>query len=135
MIISTVFFTMAYNARHTIHRTIESILKQTRGDFQYYILDNGSTDNTEAIILNYAKKDNRIVLLRVNNNHITNGGPFCKAIAHATSAKYIAWCDADDEYTPDFLENMIRFSEENQLDIASCGYEKIDGLTGDVVKH
>jgi glycosyltransferase involved in cell wall biosynthesis len=126
---------MAYNAQNTLARTIESILKQTREDFEYYILDNGSTDDTEKIIIDYAERDKRIKPLHININDITNGTLIWSTIIHATSAKFIAWCDADDEYTPDFLENMVSFAEENQLDLAACGYEKIDGITNEIIKH
>ena len=135
VMITTIIFTQAYNARGTIRRTIESILRQTHGDFEYHILDNGSTDDTEGIITEYVKIDERVKLIRVNTNDITNGGAFFTTIVNLTSAKYFVWCDADDEYTPDFLENMIAFSEENQLDIAACGYEKIDVNTNEVIKH
>ena len=47
---------MAYNAQETIGRTIESILNQTFGNFEYYILDNASTDATEDIISDYGRK-------------------------------------------------------------------------------
>lgn len=130
-----IFFTMAYNAQTTIGRTIESVLNQTFGNFEYYILDNASTDNTGDIIADYRKKDKRIVPLRVNKNDPPNGGAFFHAIVWATNAKYIVWCDADDTYTPDFLGNMIGFAEENQLDIAACGYDKINGITREVIKH
>lgn len=130
-----VFFTMAYNAQETVRRTIESILGQTFGDFQCYILDNGSDDATEDIIFDYSVKDDRIIPIHINKNDPTNGGAFFHTIVHATNAKYIVWCDADDCYTPDFLYNMISFAEENELDIAACGYDKIDGLTGRVIKH
>lgn len=130
-----IVFTMAYNAEATIKRTIESILNQTFSDFEYYILDNASDDETSEIIFNYSKKDARIIPIRVNKNDPPNGGAFFHTIAHATNAKYMVWCDADDAYTSDFLENMVNFAEENQLDIAACGYDKIDGLTGEVIKH
>jgi glycosyltransferase involved in cell wall biosynthesis len=132
---STIFFTQAYNAQNTIGRTIESILGQTRGDIEYYILDNASTDGTEDIILSYAKIDKRVKPLHLNINHITNFGPIWNTLIYASTAKYIVWCDADDEYTSDFLENMVGFADENQLDVAACGYEKIDGVTNEVIKH
>ena len=53
--------TCAYNAAKTLKRTIESILQQTYQDFEYHILDNGSTDRTGNIIREYAKQDKRIV--------------------------------------------------------------------------
>ncbi|MDR0498319.1 MAG: glycosyltransferase, partial [Holophagales bacterium] len=133
--ISTVFFTMAYNAEETLARAIESVLGQTRSDFKYFVLDNGSTDNTGRIIKEYAKNDKRVIYLKIHKNDIRNGGLFFYTLSESTSAKYIVWCDADDEYTDDFLENMVNFSEENNLDIAVCGYEKIDSRTNQVLKR
>lgn len=130
-----VVFTMAYNAQATIKRTIESILNQTFRDFEYYILDNASTDDTEDIIFDYSQKDERIVPLHVNKNDPPNGGTIFNTLVCASNANYIVWCDADDAYTSDFLENMVQFAEENKLDIAACGYNKVDGLTGEVTKH
>ena len=102
-----IIFTMAYNAQTTIERTIDSILNQTFGEFEYYILDNASTDNTEKIIFDYSRKDERIIPIHVNKNDPPNGGAFFHTIVNATNAKYIVWCDADEAYTPDFLEKMI----------------------------
>ncbi len=133
--IKVIVFTMAYNAQATIRRAIDSILNQSHSNFEYYILDNASTDDTGAIIRDYAKRDKRIVPIRVNKNDPLNGGAFFYTICYATAAKYSCWCDADDAYTLDFLENMVNFAEENQLDIAACGYDKIDALSGKIIKH
>ena len=130
-----IIFTMAYNAQNTIRRTIESILNQTFSNFKYFILDNASTDNTEEIILDYCKTDNRIIPLHVNKNDPPNGGAFFHAITRASNADYAVWCDADDEYTLDFLEKTINFAEENQLDMVACGYDKIDCATGEIIKQ
>lgn len=130
-----VIFTKAYNAEKTISRTIESIINQTYTNFQYYILDNGSTDGTEEVIKDYCKKDNRIIHLHLNKNDPANGGAFVHMLLYSTDAKYLVLCDADDTYSPDFLENMVGFAEENNLDIAACGYDKVDGFTGEIVKH
>ena len=127
-------FTQAYNAQQTIGRAIESIQNQTYGDFMYYVLDNGSTDDTGDVVMEYASKDERIRLIRININDVTNGSPFVYTLLCETSAKYLAMCDADDTYSPDFLEKMIEFMEENRLDIASCGYQTLDGKTGEIVK-
>jgi glycosyltransferase involved in cell wall biosynthesis len=133
--VEAVVFTMAYNAERTIRRTIDSILNQTCGNFEYYILDNGSKDSTTDIIMEYAKIDERLKPIRINHNDITNGGAFWSTIFTATSAQWIVWCDADDCYSSDFLENMIGFATDNSLDVAACGYDKIDGLTNESIKH
>lgn len=133
--IKTIFFTMAYNAERTLGRTIESILNQTVGDFEYYILNNAATDRTKEIIEKYAQMDSRIVPLVLNKNDPCNGGTIFTTLVFASSADYIVWCDADDAYSLDFLEKMIPFAHENKLDIAACGYDSIDGLTGRVLKR
>ncbi len=130
-----IVFTMAYNAQMTIKRTIESIRNQTFSNFEYYILDNASTDDTEDIIFDYSKIDERIIPLHVNKNDPPNGGTIFNTLVRATDAEYIVWCDADDTYTSEFLEKMIDFAEKNKLDIAVCGYNKINGFTGEVQKH
>lgn len=126
---------MAYNAQETVGRAIESILNQTFGNLEYYILDNGSDDQTWDIILRYSENDKRIVPLNVSKNDPTNGWAIFRTIINATNADYIMWCDADDAYTLDFLENMIQFSEEYRLDIAVSGYDKVNGDTGKIEKH
>ena len=128
-------FTMAYNAQQTIGRTIESVLNQTFGNLEYYILDNGSEDQTWNTILKYSGKDKRIVPLNVSKNDPTNGWAIFRVIINCTNADYVVWCDADDAYALDFLEHMVRFSEENRLDIAVSGYDKINGNTGEIEKH
>lgn len=130
-----IIFTMAFNAEKTVERTIDSILGQTFGNFEYYILDNGATDHTGEIIQRYAAMDGRVKPIRLNKNDPTNGGALFSLLATASDADYIVWCDADDTYSPTFLEKMTAFAQENNLDIAACGYDCIDGVSGEVVKH
>lgn len=130
-----IIFTMAYNAEKTLPRTIDSILNQTFQNFEYYILNNASEDDTKEVLQKYAALDRRIVPLEIDRNNPQNGGMIFWALAHATDAGYIVWCDADDTYSPDFLEKMTAFADHHQLDIAVCGYDMIDGATGAVLKH
>jgi len=131
-----IFYTQAYHAEKTLPRAIESILAQTRPEWQYFILDNGSKDETSKIINQYAAQDERIIPLIINENNPMHGGMlFFNVFPNISDADYFIWLDADDAYSPDFLEKMIPFAEENHLDIASCGYDSIDGLTGRQLKR
>ena len=130
-----VIFTKAYNAEKTIGRTIDSIINQTYTNFQYFVLDNGSTDGTGEAIKEYCKTDKRVIHMHLNKNDPANGSAFVHMLLYSTDAKYLVLCDADDTYSPDFLENMVSFAEDNDLDIAACGYDKVDGFTGEIVKH
>lgn len=130
-----IVWTQAYNAEKTLRRAMDSILQQTYSDFEYYVLNNASTDGTGAIIEEYAKKDPRVIPLSVEKNDLEACADFLPYIFEKTSAKWFVWCDADDRYDITYIEKMLRFAEENMLDIASCGYRKIDSNTDNVIKE
>jgi len=120
--------TAAYNAAHTLRRTIESILNQTYSNFIYSLTDNGSTDNTGEIIKEYAVRDSRINPLRNKINRSGQGETANRVKEYDGRPcynDYFVYLDADDEYKSDFLEKMVRFCEDNKLDIAFCGSEYI----------
>ena len=68
--------TSTYNRPQLLKRAMESVLNQTFTDFEYWIINNGSTDNTDEIIKNYMKEDSRIKLITRQSN--TFHGPFQK---------------------------------------------------------
>jgi glycosyltransferase involved in cell wall biosynthesis len=121
-----IFWTKAYNAEKTISRAVDSILNQTRGDFTYILLDNGSTDSTGEIIREYAAKDSRIVPLKREENLQAALHEYLPLILSYGSDGYFSLLDADDEYKPDFLEKMLAFVTDNNLDIALCGTEYVE---------
>ena len=59
-----------YNGAKYIRESIESVLMQTFKDFEFIIVDDGSTDNTESIIKSYI--DNRIVYIKKNHSGISD---------------------------------------------------------------
>lgn len=125
-----IVYTPAYNAEKTLVRTIESVLSQTYPDFVYYLLDNASSDNTHAIIKEYAQRDGRIVPL---HNAINHGGNWITdVIQRHDDDSFLCELDADDEYKPEFLEKMLEFMNTNHLDIAACGSDFIDVQTGEL---
>ena len=127
------FRTCAYNAEKTIRRTIESVLSQTIPDFKYYILDNGSTDSTRAIIDEYAERDDRIVVFYNKINRKLEENPSFWTLSNdINDDDYLAFLDADDYYEEHFLESMLEFMDKNSLDVAACGtyFENEDGVVG-----
>ena len=124
-----IMLTQAYNAEKTLQLSVNSVLRQTYDDFIYYIIDNASTDKTRALISNYAQTESRIVPIYLDKNHYANFIPIVAKIAAEHDDGFLAMLDADDEYTPDFLEKMLAFSEMNSLDVAMCGSDFIDEQT------
>ena len=98
-----------YNTKEEFLRTaIESILNQTYSNFEFIIINDGSTNNAEDVILSY--KDERIVYLKQENKGIVsalNNG-WDKA-----SGEYIARMDSDDISLSERFEKQIEFLENN----------------------
>ena len=134
--------TKAYNAEKTIRRAVDSILNQTYRHFKYMLLDNGSTDKTSEIIAEYAEKDNRIHPLRneINlavtkkkENTVFWGNEEIFDLIQKKYPESLYYCalDADDEYLPTFFEKAMALIEKYNLDIAACGTQSIQELTGE----
>jgi glycosyltransferase involved in cell wall biosynthesis len=108
----TVVFSIAmpaYNTGKTIDAAIESVLRQTRGDFELIVVDDGSTDDTVARVERYLG-DARISLVRQSN-----AGPSAArntAIAQAVG-EYVSFLDSDDLWLPRYLEVMGATLEAN----------------------
>jgi glycosyltransferase involved in cell wall biosynthesis len=92
-----------YNAEKYLKESICSILNQTYGDFEFLIINDGSTDKSEEIILSF--KDERIVYHK-NESNIKLIATLNKGIALARG-KYIARMDADDISLPDRLLHQV----------------------------
>jgi glycosyltransferase involved in cell wall biosynthesis len=105
-----------YNASEYLQETMDSVLNQTFTDFEFLIINDGSTDNSEEIIKSYS--DPRIRLVN-NEQNMKLIATLNKGIELA-EGKYIARMDADDICLPTRLEKQYRLMEENP-DIALCG--------------
>ena len=126
-----IFYTTAYNAEKTLQRTIQSILEQTDPNWIWYLLDNGSADRTYEIIRQAASKDPRIVPLHNDQNNQFHPGNSCWDIPkRLDNTDWFCWLDADDTYSPSFLEEMLAFARVNRLEMAACGTVNIQAQTG-----
>lgn len=118
MLISVVL--PAYNVQDTIGESIDSILSQTFTDFELIIINDGSQDNTEEVILAYSDKRIRYYQNEQNKGLIytlNRGLDLAQGI-------YIARMDADDIALPTRFEKQVKVMEENQ-DIVVCGTQII----------
>ena len=95
----------AYNAEAYIGAAMESILSQSFGDFEFLILNDCSTDGTEAIIQSY--DDPRIVYIK-NEKNMGVAATLNKGLA-AAQGEYIARMDADDFSLPQRFEKQVAY--------------------------
>ena len=110
----------AYNAERFLEEAIDSILAQTYKNFELIVLNDGSTDRTEEIILSY--NDPRIRYIK-NESNLKLIKTLNKGIALARG-KYIARMDADDISLPTRFEKEIEFMEIHP-DIGVCSSKVI----------
>ena len=114
-----------YNGQAFLAEAIESILNQTFRDFEFLIVDDGSTDATPEILSTYAKQDGRIRIVR----HQNKGRAVSLNIGiEQSKSPYVARMDADDISLPNRLKEQVEFMERHpEVGLLSGSYERIDG--------
>lgn len=101
-----------FNDEKSIRMSVESILNQNYQNTEIIISDNGSTDNTYEILMEYAKNDKRINLSQ-NEENLGWQGNSNKVLKNATG-KYIITQHGDDYYVRnDYIDSVIKIFEEN----------------------
>ena len=120
-----------YNGDRYLRPAVDSILAQTFTDFEFLIIDNGSTDQTEVILNEYQKKDARIRVL-----HREKG--LVEALNYGfdqSRGKYIARLDADDICLPNRMHKQVEFMEKH-AEVGVCGsWIRCFGNYDQVTKH
>lgn len=107
-------FTPNYNGSKYIGDCIQSILDQSYSNFEYIIIDDGSTDNSWDIIQQFSAKDDRIKVYRNERNlHVVRTRNKAFELCSPES-KYFAILDSDDIALPDRLDHQIEFLEKNK---------------------
>lgn len=120
-----------YNARAFLNEAIDSILNQTFSDFEFLIIDDGSTDDSMAIVESYLDPRIRFLPNEANRGIVysLNRG------LEAASGKYIARMDADDVSLPDRLALQSHFLDEHP-EVALVGSNTIlINATGDELER
>lgn len=108
----------AYNAQKYIAAAIDSILEQTFADFEFIIIDDGSSDKTASIIEEYAKKDDRIVFLQ-NSQNLKISQALNQGLEIA-KGKFVCRMDADDWSYPERLRVQMDFMKAYP-NVVICG--------------
>ncbi|MGP7818561.1 glycosyltransferase family 2 protein [Niallia sp. 01092] len=109
--------TPVYNAEKYLTKTIDSVVNQTLNfnEIEYILVDDGSTDQSRPILLDYAKKYANMVVVFLEKNTGTPAQPRNLGIELAT-APYITFLDADDWLEQDGLETLYQILKESNDD-------------------
>lgn len=114
--------TPTFNSAKYIAETFQSVQNQTFQDWEWIIIDDGSSDETEIIVNSLKEKDNRIQFYKLEKN----SGP---AIARNTGIEkakgnYMTFLDADDIWFPNFIENSIATINKTNVSFVFSSYRR-----------
>lgn len=120
-----------YGVEKYVRAAIESIQNQTFTDWELYAVDDGSKDNSGAILDEIAKEDSRVKVIHKENG----GAPSARNCAiDKASGKYFYFMDADDWAEPAMLSDMVDLAEKTDAEEIIAGYY-IDTYYSDTEKY
>jgi glycosyltransferase involved in cell wall biosynthesis len=108
--------TPAYNVARFIGEAVDSVLRQTFGDFEYLIVDDGSTDQTVEVARGHGGDDERVRLIMTD--HAGAAGAR-NAGLDAARGEFVAFLDGDDRWHPDFLKRQLELLESLGPEVAA----------------
>jgi len=110
-----------YNASKFLADSIEGVLLQTYPQLELLITDDCSSDEaTRQILKYYQKKDSRVNVVFLKDNH--GPGYARNQSIQRAKGRYIAFCDSDDKWFPDKLEKQIAFIKEKGCCLVFSSY-------------
>lgn len=109
----------AYNAESFIEQCLQSLVRQTLKDLEIVIVNDGSTDNTAAIICKYERQYPNIVVINQENQGLY--GARKTGLLNA-KGDYVGWVDADDFADPQMFEKLYNCAVLNDSELAYCDY-------------
>lgn len=116
--------TPSYNTAKFIGETIRSVQAQTYPGWEMIIVDDCSTDNTDEVVAEYQKADNRIRYFK-NEKNVGAAVSRNKALREA-KGRWIAFLDSDDLWAPDKLEKQLEFMVSGGHRFSYTAYKEID---------
>lgn len=119
-----------YNQAQFIDKAIKSVLKQSYQDFEIIVINDGSTDNTEAIVKGFI--DFRIrYICHKNNSGVSEAR---NTGIRLSRGKYIALLDADDEFLPEKLDMQVKLLRNEPFDVGMvCAWSFNMDKNGDCI--
>ena len=112
-----------YNSEKWLPNTIDSIIRQTYTNFEFIIINDGSTDNSKEILDEYTNRDKRIFVFHQKNIGLTKS--LIKAIK-LSKGDIIARIDADDLSSKERIEEQLKELEKQNLDLIATNFSLID---------
>ena len=116
-----------YNIQQHLRECLDSVLGQSYPHLQVICVDDGSTDESPAILAEYAQKDPRVQVIRQKN---AGPGAARNTGLEAATGEYVIFLDSDDWFEPDFLAKMVDTAQREGADVAICRAVEFDTNSG-----
>ena len=122
-----------YNGARYVGTAIRSILNQSHKNFELIIVNDCSTDNTQAVLSDFAKQDSRI---KVIENKTNQKLPRALNIGFAAATgKYLTWTSDDNQYHKDAIYVMASvLDSHDNVDLVYTNFTMVD-MTGEIIKE
>ena len=120
-----------YNCEPYVERCVRSIMAQTYRDLEIICINDGSTDNSGAVLDKLAPEDDRILVVHQDN---AGASAARNAGLDLATGEFITFVDSDDAIEPDMYETLMPYFADENVDIVHCGYKRVhlDGSVKDV---
>ena len=119
-----------YNVESSLPKCLESIIEQTYRNLEIILVDDGSTDNSLAILRIFALKDKRIKVVSKDNGGASSARNVGISMANG---EYLAFIDADDYVDVNYLQELVQAA--NKADIPVCAWQDLYLPQGKLVKN
>ena len=117
-----------YNVENVLHYCVDSILNQTYKDFKLILVNDGSTDNSGKICDKYAKNNDKVSVIHLENGGVSRARNI--GIEHA-KGEYICFIDSDDYVAENYLEELVKIKEQHpDFDSIWCGFQTVCDYSG-----
>ncbi len=120
-----------HNAEDYLKECLDSVLNQTFREIEIICVDDGSTDSSADILAEYAKKDDRIIVIWQQNQY---AGVARNSGMHIARGEYLLFLDADDFFAPTLVEMTYQKAKDlGNVDIVLFGAQKYNNITGEYI--
>lgn len=119
-----------YNREKFLNICLDSVLNQSYKNLEIILVNDGSTDDSEKICLNYKKKDKRIKYIKQKNKGVSEAR---NVALNASNGNFISFIDSDDYVDKDYIKKLVNVLVDNDVDLAICNYNVVcnnESITG-----
>jgi glycosyltransferase involved in cell wall biosynthesis len=121
----------AYNIENYIEECLDSVAAQTLSDIEVLVVDDGSSDTTQAKIVEFCDADPRFVPMLLGENSPGGVATAANAGLDRATARWVGFVDGDDYIEPTMFERLVNAAAAFDADLAMCEYQEVVDGSGE----